>query len=374
MAEGGQNEGRDHRSQPKLPRRGFPVAIAAIAVFAAVVTVAGAFSAGQEPVRHAAQGIVAGVTSTPDTATTAPTVTEAPDVPSAVIPTTGPTAAAEAPTSAPTGTATPTATPATSSASVTPTVDEAWSATPISTTPEPTGPLDAQAGELIADIQARYGVRILVEGQYWGDTAADQLRNQSEVNRALESVPPSLLAAVNNNAGGVLTLASNNGGRTEDGWQPYGDRAANFYCNEDRGPNGRRAANQIVLQPGSAAQTIAHEIMHAFQLHGQAPGDYVSALLTPEMRSFMAATGWTQLVSDDEVRANAGSWTAINSLYSYTGRDTSYVNEYGTPVSLYAPNPLEAFAEAGGLYYAHSDATTLPDWAEYWGWFAANVG
>ena len=43
-------------------------------------------------------------------------------------------------------------------------------------------------------------------------------------------------------------------------------------------------------------------------------------------------------------------------------------------LSLFAPNPLEAFAEAGGLYYAHSAATTLPDWPEYWAWFAANVG
>ena len=43
-------------------------------------------------------------------------------------------------------------------------------------------------------------------------------------------------------------------------------------------------------------------------------------------------------------------------------------------LSLFAPNPLEAFAEAGGLYYAHSPSTTLPDWPEYWAWFAANVG
>jgi hypothetical protein len=115
-------------------------------------------------------------------------------------------------------------------------------------------------------------------------------------------------------------------------------------------------------------------MMHAYQLRGQAPGDYVRALLTPEMKSFMQATGWTQLVSDDEVMADAQSWEAVNADYSYDGRELAYPNEWGDLAMLFTPNPLEAYAEAGGLYYAHSSGTTLPDWPEYWGWFAANVG
>jgi hypothetical protein len=217
-------------------------------------------------------------------------------------------------------------------------------------------------------------VRVLTEGQFWGNGEADQLRYLGALERALQSVPAGVLSAVNANAGGRLTFASNNSGRTEDGWQPYGDRAANFYCNEDRDASGQHAANQIVLQPGSGSQTIAHEIMHAYQSRGQAPGDYVSALLSAEMKSFMAAAGWRQLGTDDEVRAAGNSWASVNALFVYEGRSTSYVNEYGTTVGLYSPNPLEAFAEAGGLYYGRSEATALPDWPEYWAWFAANVG
>jgi hypothetical protein len=43
-------------------------------------------------------------------------------------------------------------------------------------------------------------------------------------------------------------------------------------------------------------------------------------------------------------------------------------------VNLHAPNPLEAYAEAAGLYYARSVATELPGWPEFWGWFDANLG
>lgn len=368
MAEDGRNEGtRDH--QRRLPRRAFPAGIAAIVAGAVIITAIGAWSAGHEPVQSAARGIVAGLSATPDAEETIePTVGttdrgQLTQPPSAVPPTEAPIPAITA-----------TATPVVPSVSATPTIDGAWSATPIYTTPEPSGPLSPAAMQLRASIEARYGVRVLVDGQSWGDDGDSQLRNLGAVEAALANIPANLLASVNANGGGALTVLSNSGGRTEDGWQPYGDREANFYCNEDRDADGQHAANQVVLQPGSNAQTIAHEIMHAWQTRNSAPGDYISALLTPDMKSFMAATGWTQLASDDDVRAAGGSWASLNAMFSYNGRATTYVNEYGTTVSLFAPNPLEALAEAGGLYYAHSAGTTLPDWPEYWAWFAANAG
>jgi hypothetical protein len=88
----------------------------------------------------------------------------------------------------------------------------------------------------------------------------------------------------------------------------------------------------------------------------------------------MQATGWKQLATNEQVLAvQTGSWDAINALFSYEGHPMSYVNEYGSMATLYAPNPLEAFAEAAGLYYAHNAAITLPNWADYWAWFDANL-
>jgi hypothetical protein len=114
---------------------------------------------------------------------------------------------------------------------------------------------------------------------------------------------------------------------------------------------------------------------HAYQMRDMGPGEYVEALLTTEMKSFMSATGWTQLISDEDLRANANqSWTQINAFFDYEGRDLSYTNEFGTGVTLYTPNPIEGYAEAAGLYYTLSDGTALPQWPEYWDWFAANVG
>jgi hypothetical protein len=275
---------------------------------------------------------------------------------------------------APTSTETSAPTAVASSVSVTPTVGDGWSATPAFYTPAPAPPLTDAALALAGTIEAEFGVRVLTEGQDWGEGEAEQVRNLAAVSYALASVPEGVLSAANANSAGPLTFLSNSSGRTEDGWQPYGDRAANFYTNEDRGPAGRTAANQVVLQPGSASQTIAHEVVHAYQMRGLAPGDYVSALLTPEMKSFMATTGWRQLAPDDEVRAAGGSWEAINALFVYEGRFLEYTNQYGDRVTLFAPNPLEAFAEAAGLYYAHPDGTTLPDWPDYWDWFDANIG
>lgn len=256
-----------------------------------------------------------------------------------------------------------------------PTVGGSATNTPVASTPSPGGGLTAAASELATRIENDFGVRVITDGQDWGADEQRQLRNLGAVRTALESMPSGVIAQIVAGPGGPLTYLSNNHGRTEEGWMPYGDRAANYYSNEDRGLNGSHEAHQIVLQTGSTAQTIAHEMAHAYQMRGAGTGEYVDALLTPEMKSFMAATGWTQLVSDDELRANAdAAWDTINQMFAYEGRDLSYINEFGSSVTLYTPNPIEAYAEAAGLYYAHSSGTTVPNWPEYWAWFDVNLG
>jgi hypothetical protein len=348
------------------PNRRIMIMTSAIVFCAVVVTVA--FAWGRDSSDAKPAGIVADSVMTPAAQPVAAAATAA-------------ATATEIPTPAPSPQITdaasvaPTVEPATPSATASPTVDGAWSATPSVSTPAPGTDLAASAAALASSLEAQYGVRIVTAGQDWGTDEATQLRNIGALGAALAGVPSSARSAVANNAGGALTYLSNDGGRTEAGWQPYGDRQANYYSNEDVVAGNHVAANQIVLQPGSTAQTIAHEMMHAYQLRDQAPGDFAVALLTAEMKSFMQATGWQQTASDDQVRADAGkSWETLDADFTYSGRPLTYAGENGDMLSLFAPNPLEAFAEAGGLYYAHSTATTLPDWPEYWAWFAANVG
>jgi len=335
-----------------LPIRRVLVVTGAIAVCATVVTIAAALSTGNNP-SSAAPGIVAAVTATP-TELFVPT-----DSPSA-LPTSQQTDAA---------TAEPTGAPSTTLA---PTIDGAWSATPDPITSTTATAVPDSVAALVESIEDEFGVRVLTAGQNWGTDETLQVRNLNAVSTALTSIPPNVRSSIA--ATGPVTILSNDTGSTEGGWQPYGSRAANFYSNEDIVAGAQVTANQVVLQPGSTAQTIAHEMMHAYQLRGQAPGDYAGALLTPEMKSFMQATGWTQLVNDEEVRSDASSWDSLNADFSYGGLSLAYLNEWGETSTLFAPNPLEAFAETGGLYYAHSASTTLPDWPEYWGWFSANVG
>lgn len=292
------------------------------------------------------------------TATEKPAVagaTETPDATATLVPT--PTATAQA---------------TTSSVSVTPNLGTPTS--PATGTPAtPASSLSPVAEALAQSIESQYGVRILDAGQDWGANSDLQVRNIAAVGDALSSLPAGVRASVI--ADMPLSFLSNNVGATEAGWEPYGQREANYYSNEDVSTNGRVAANQIVLQPGSNSQTIAHEIMHAYQMRDVEPGQYALALLSPEMKSFMAATGWTQIGSDDDVRdaANAG-WAAINALFEYDGRLLTYQNQFGDDMTLFTPNPIEAYAEAGGLYYGHNSSLTLPEWPEYWGWFQANAG
>jgi len=363
----GQPEGEGEttgRRGGKPTRRGV-IMTGAIVFCAVVVTVAFAWgrdSSDAEPAGIVADSVVtpaaqpiAASTSAPATGTKSPALAPSPQITDA-------------------SSAAPTVEPATLSATAAPTVDGAWSATPSVSTPAPSTDLASSAAALASSLEIQYGVRIVTEGQDWGSDENEQLRNIGALGAALAGVPASVRSAIASNVGGALTYLSNDGGRTEAGWQPYSNRQANYYSNEDVAGTDV-AANQIVLQPGSTAQTIAHEMMHAYQMRGQAPGAYVLALLTPEMKSFMQATGWKQTASDDDVRAAASqSWETLDADFTYSGRALTYAGENGDMLSLFAPNPLEAFAEAGGLYYAHSSATTLPDWPEYWAWFAVNVG
>lgn len=369
-------EGRGDGTLPEItaqrrwkPSLGFKIGMSGVAFFAGLLIVAGVLGSSGSP-RGQADATAATPTPEPQPTTRAPHRETKDDefaISEESVPGGVPGAAA--------GSVETTATPANSHpATATPTVGDDWSATPAPAPQFETGALDPQATALVAQIEAQYGVRIVVSGQHWGDDASTQLRNLGAVAAALESLPDGLVAEVVDGPGGPLTFLSNDHGRTEAGWQPYGDRAANFYSNEDRGVVSG-PANQVILQPGSTGRTITHELVHAYQLRETAPGAYVTALLTPEMKSFMQSTGWRQLVSDQELmQVNAGSWDAINALFVYEGRPLSYVNDAGSQSSLYAPNPLEAFAESAALYYAHGPAVPLPDWAEYWSWFASNLG
>jgi hypothetical protein len=120
--------------------------------------------------------------------------------------------------------------------------------------------------------------------------------------------------------------------------------------------------------------SIGHEIIHAYQFRNYGPDQYVLALLGEEMRSFMAATGWRQAGTDEQVREAANQpWDVVNGLYVYEGRPLTYTTAGGSDVSLSPPNPLEAFAVAGSIYYTRPSGMPLPDWPEYWFWFQANL-
>ena len=245
-----------------------------------------------------------------------------------------------------------------------------WSMTPF---PQPQSGeitnLTPAAAALAGDLATRYGVVIAVGGQDWGATVAQQEMNVGAVQQAFAILPPAVTEAVTADAANPLTILSNAGGRTLAGAQPYGADAPSFYTNIDG-----IAANQVVVRPGTDAMTIAHEVLHAYQLRHEAPGEYVRALLGDEMRSFMQATGWRQVASDDAVMAVSGEpWAATNSLFVYEGRALTYTAAGGASVTLRPDNPLEAYATIGALYYQYRATGNLPDWAEYWAWFEANL-
>ncbi|HET8944392.1 MAG TPA: hypothetical protein VFO59_06380, partial [Dehalococcoidia bacterium] len=174
-------------------------------------------------------------------------------------------------------------------------VASSWSATPVFEPPAPAPALTEAAVALAGDTEARWGIDIVLEGQDWGAGEAEQVANIGAVASAFEAVPVTVTSSVVSGPHGTLAVLSNREGRTIDGWKPYPGEARSFYANSDYGPEGYRAANQIILATGASETTVAHELVHGWTFRDVAPDEYVLALLGDEMRSFMAAAGWEQL-------------------------------------------------------------------------------
>lgn len=351
------------------PSRGLLAAVSAVALLSGAIAGAVAFSttgdAGQATHTYAAP-TVAAEQATPSVATPAPAAPAASEAPTlTATPTTRATVAA-------THSPAPTLVPA---PSVAPTLGDAWSATPRPYAPAPEAALSPAAFGLATEIESEWGVRIVITGQNWGSGEAAQMRNLGALAGALSSLPAGVVSLATDNSHGSLSVLSNGSGRTLSGWQPYGSGAANFYTTEDWDGDLRSVASQVVLQTGADRVTITHELLHAYQMRDTPSGSYGQALLTEEMRSFMATTGWVQIVSDEELQSRLhGSWDEIAAMFRYDGRDLAYVSETGQTIEAYAPNPIEAFTAVGALIYAAPDGTELPDWPEYKRWFAANLG
>jgi len=148
-----------------------------------------------------------------------------------------------------------------------------------------------------------------------------------------------------------------------------------YYTNSDQGPGGYHAANQVVLSVGATSSSIGHEILHAYQARGVGPDEYALSLLQPEMRSFMLATGWRQIGTDEQVRAAKDQpWSVLNALYVYEGSPLKYsTGSGGGSITLVAANPFEAFAIAGSMYYTRPAWVPDPNWTAYWTWFQSHL-
>ena len=254
------------------------------------------------------------------------------------------------------------------------TTASSWSAGPTPVAPAAAPEPAAEAERLAAEAARTYGVRIVLDGQDWGVTEEAQADNVGAVISAMDRLPDTVISAVVAHPQGPLAFASNNEGRTLDGWQPYGSHPMTYYTNSDQGPNGYHAANQVVLSVGATSSSIGHEIMHSYQARNVGPDEYALALLEPEMRSFMAATGWRQTGTDEEVRAAKDQpWSVLDSLYVYEGRALTYTTGSGGDSTLVAANPFEAFAIAGSMYFTRPAWMPQPDWSAYWAWFDSNL-
>lgn len=372
MAEQGQpaDNADSETASPKggwTPSRGFWAGMAGVIFFAGVLAAAGAVAATRntEPVSAPqAPPPPVEITTPPRHATPEPDFTA--DIggapPHLTVPATIDAASA-------------TAAPASAAAVSPAAVASSWSVAPVFASPAPAAPIGDSAAWLARQAADLYGINIVLDGQDWGDSDSAQAQNIGAVISAMDLLPRTVASSIAANPAGSLSILSNRQGRTQDGWQPYGNATMSFYANSGNGASGYRAANQIVLATGSDGTSIAHEILHAYQFRNAGPDEYALALLGDEMRSFMAASGWRQTASDAEVRAVAHQpWDAINGLFAYEGRPLTYTGEDGRSVTLTPTNPIEAFAAAGAIYYARPGGMALPAWPEYWAWFRDNVG
>lgn len=240
------------------------------------------------------------------------------------------------------------------------TVASSWTRSPVVVPPAPAAPLSPSAEALVADANAELGIQIVTDGQDWGDDASEQAGNIEAVISAWQRLPLRVTSSVVEHPHGTLQVLSNQQGRTSGGWQPYGDVTTSFYTNSDQGAEGYHASNQIVLATGSSEETVLHELLHAYALRNVGPDEYVVAFLGEEMRSFMGASGWRLLVSEDTLLANAHEpWDVVDGMFAYDGSGAG------------GSNPLEAFASTGAHFYTYGDsASDRPEFA----WFEANLG
>ncbi|MCH7809306.1 MAG: hypothetical protein IH863_01855, partial [Chloroflexi bacterium] len=355
-------------------------AVSAVALLSGAIAGAIAFStmgeSGQETHTYAAPTVAADHATPAATAPTSSAAATSIATPAATAGNTATSIATPTATAGGTATATDPATPTLVPAvSAAPTLGDAWSATPHLYTPAPDAALWPAAFALVTEIESAWGVRVVVAGQDWGADEAVQMKNLGALAVAIASLPADVVSLATDNLHGSLSVLSNRAGRTLGGWQPYGYGAANFYATQDWDGNVHSVTSQIVLQTGANRVTIAHELLHAYQMRDAPSGSYGQALLTEEMGAFMAATGWVQIVSDEELQNGVhGSWDAIAAMFRYDGPDLSYVSETGETLQAFAPNPIEAFTAIGALIYAAPDGTELPDWPEYRRWFESNLG
>lgn len=255
------------------------------------------------------------------------------------------------------------------------TAASSWSAGPTLVPPAPAPPSAPEAVRLAAEAGEAYGVRIVLDGQDWGPSEASQVANVQAAISAIDRLPDTVISAVVAHVHGPVTFVSNDQGRTLDGWQPYGGHPMTYYTNSDQGPGGSHASNQVVISVGATSISVGHEILHAYQFRNVSADEYALALLQPEMRSFMEATGWRQSGSDEQVRQTINQpWSVLDSLYVYEGRPLTYSTSSGATSTIAPSNPIEAFAATGSIYYTRPSWMLLPDWPEYWAWFSANVG
>lgn len=204
------------------------------------------------------------------------------------------------------------------------------------------------AGASPVERWASAGVMIETQGQ-----ALDDL-SLANMDAALNSLPPSVIANLGNPALGPLHILVNTEGRVLSGDQPYGGPANFFSTNE--------ATNELVLYPQQSLFTIVHELGHAYNLRRTGAGRYAMVLMDPEMRSFLDATGWQITSTDAQISA------AVDHLhvgYSYSG---SFHWE-----RLSNDDPLEDFANSFAMYFL--DPSSLQQMSpERYAWMALTFG
>jgi hypothetical protein len=222
-------------------------------------------------------------------------------------------------------------------------------APPLRTEATPEAEPVAQAATLApADRWHAPGIDLVFEGQEWDE------QSLANVNAALAALPPRLFSSLGNASLGRMHILVNKQGRTLSGTQPYSG-AANFYSTNN-------GINELVLYPRQSPFTVLHELGHAYNLRHTTAGRYALVLLDAEMQSFMAATGWRVLSSDDEVRR------AIDHLGVRYGYDGDFVWS-----GLSHIDPLEDFANCFAVFFLDPGGLRALSPVRY-DWFAANVG